>query len=165
MDVRCPCPECDSEVRIPDAHAGAPLVCKCGWTGKLADPLVADAGLNACPVCGTEDLYLQKDFPERVGFALVMAGVVGASYFWYHYSALGAIGVLIGFGVLDWIFFHTRPDVVICYRCLSQFRGVPLNPAHRAFDLAVHERYRQERLRKERLRVARQPGAKPLPPA
>jgi hypothetical protein len=42
-------------------------------------------------------------------------------------------------------------DVLVCYRCGAQHRGVAPSPAHQPFDLGIAERYRQERIRREQL--------------
>jgi hypothetical protein len=59
---------------------------------------------------------------------------------------------------LDVVLYYRVPDLTVCYRCLSQFRGPGSNPAGRflPFDLAIGERYRQERLRVEELRQQRE---------
>ena len=70
-----------------------------------------------------------------------------------------ALLVLLASAALDMVLFYVVPDVTICYRCLSQYRGAGANPGGRfaPFDLAVGERYRQERLRVEELRAGRRP--------
>ena len=80
--------------------------------------------------------------------AIVGLGVILASIAWANYSWIGTFGILFSFGLVDWIFFYTRKNVTVCYRCLAQFRGMVTNPAHHGFDLAIGEKYRQERLRK-----------------
>jgi hypothetical protein len=57
--------------------------------------------------------------------------------------------VLLGSAAIDGLLYYgIVGDVVVCYRCGCEHRGVP----SRAFDpheLAVAERYRQERIRRE----------------
>jgi hypothetical protein len=44
-------------------------------------------------------------------------------------------------------------DVSVCYRCGAEYRGFPVNPEHKPFELSVGERYRQEKIRREQLRT------------
>jgi hypothetical protein len=119
------------------------------------------AGLHACPWCATDDLYVQKDFPQGLGLALVVIGFVVSTVFWYHDRPVPALLVLLASALADMVLYSIVPNVTICYRCLCQVRGEGANPGNRfaAFDLAIGERYRQERLRIEQLR------GRPIPPS
>jgi hypothetical protein len=52
------------------------------------------------------------------------------------------------------LLYYRVPDVTICYRCESQFRGEGSSPPGRfkPFDLGIGERFRQERMRAEQIR-------------
>jgi hypothetical protein len=50
--------------------------------------------------------------------------------------------VLLGAAAVDALLYAFVPKVTTCYRCRADFRGVPLNPAHGPFELAVAEKYR-----------------------
>jgi hypothetical protein len=115
--------------------------------------------LASCAWCATDDLYIQKDFPQGLGLAIVIAGFVVSTVFWYYERPLPAYFVLLASALLDMVLYYRVPDVTICYRCLGQYRGAGSNPAGRfkPFDLAIGERYRQERLRAELLRQDRPP--------
>ena len=112
-------------------------------------------GLRACPLCATDDLYVQKDFPQGLGLAIVIVGFAVSTVFWYQDRPVPALGILLVSALVDMALFYVVPDVTICYRCLSQLRGGGANPGGRfkAFDLALGERYRQERLRIEELKA------------
>lgn len=51
--------------------------------------------------------------------------------------------VLLAAALLDGLLYFFVPRITVCYRCRSEFRGVPLNPEHEGFDLAVGEKYRK----------------------
>lgn len=99
--------------------------------------------LAACPVCGCRDLFVRKDFPQRLGLAVVVvagvAFVVLAARRTTFY--LGA-WVLLGAAAVDALLYAFVRRVTVCYRCRAEFRGVPVNPAHAGFELAVAEKYR-----------------------
>lgn len=150
------CPDCGRPLRF-DA-ADEKVACECGHVAVVDRSAIHDGRLERCPLCGTREMYLQKDFPHRIGVALVVAGVALATYFWANYSWIGTFGTLFLFGAVDFLLFYTRKDVTVCYRCLCQFRNAAVHPDHRAFDLAIGERFRQERKRKELLRHERADG-------
>lgn len=100
--------------------------------------------LTACPACGCRDLFIQKDFPKRLGLSVVtiaaIAFLVLASSRQHFY--LGVI-VLIVAALIDAVLYLVVPKITVCYRCRAEFRNVPLNPDHEGFELAVGEKYRQ----------------------
>lgn len=109
----------------------------------------------ACALCGTPDLYVQKDFPHRLGLAIVLVGIAASSIAWAYYWYPIALGVLMVTALFDLCLYYVMGSVVVCYRCLAQYRGTDRNTQHHAFDLAIGERYRQERIRLEALRRLR----------
>ena len=108
-------------------------------------------------VVQTTDLYIQKDFPQGLGLAIVFVGFAVSTVYWYYERPIPAFAVLLASALLDMVLYYKAPDVTICYRCLSQIRGQGSNPEKEShpFDLAIGERYRQERLRIEHLRERR----------
>ena len=107
-----------------------------------------------CPLCTTADLYIQKDFPKGLGLFIVLVGFAISTVFWYYEMPILTYLVLIISIALDFVLYYKVPDVTICYRCLSQFRGPGSNAPGRfkPFDLAIGERYRQERMRAQQIR-------------
>jgi hypothetical protein len=131
------------------------VVCRrCGTTHALPPKASADAGLEACPWCATTELYIQKDFPQALGLLIVMAQFAVSTVFWYYERPLATYAVLLASALIDWALYPRIQDVIVCYRCSSQVRGVGSNPdgRYKPFDLAIGERYRQERIRAQQLR-------------
>jgi hypothetical protein len=150
MELTFDCPACHKVGRIALGEESAEATCRaCGKSRELRTGALEPEGLRGCPWCATEDLYVQKDFPQGLGLAIVVVGFVVSTVFWYQDRPLPALSVLLVSALADMALFYLVPDVTICYRCLSQYRGGGANPGgrFRAFDLAVGERYRQERLR------------------
>jgi hypothetical protein len=104
---------------------------------------MADQPLTTCPHCGCRDLFVRKDFPQKTGLLVVV--IAGAAFL-----ALAArrgtfhlgVWVLVAAAAVDALLYAVVPKVTTCYRCRSDFRGVPLNPEHAPFELAVAEKYR-----------------------
>lgn len=159
MELTSTCPECSRVLRVELDESTEQANCPgCGHEQRLRAAAVAGGELQFCPACGTEDLYIQKDFPHGLGLAILIVGFAISTVFWYYMMPLATFAVLLASVFLDWILYYRVPDVTICYRCLSQVRGKGANPAGRlgGFDLAIGERYRQERLRIEELRAGTQ---------
>ena len=104
--------------------------------------------LTTCPKCGCADLFVRKDFPQKLGLAIVVVAAVAflalASRPRYFY--LGAL-VLAAAAIADAVIYLFVGRVTVCYRCRAEFRDVPVNPNHEAFELAVAEKYRNSTAR------------------
>jgi len=105
--------------------------------------LMANEPLKACSNCGCRDLFIRKDFPQKVGLAVVVVAavtfvVLAASRTTFWVAAL----VLVAAAVIDALLYLFVPKITVCYRCRAEFRGAPLNPQHEGFELAVAEKYR-----------------------
>src|SRR5437588_13126491 len=97
--------------------------------------------LNECPNCGCRDLFIRKDFPQKIGLSLV---IIAALEFLIlaarRQNFAWGIVVLLGAAVIDAILYAIVPRITVCYRCRSEFRDHPINPRHSGFDLAVGEK-------------------------
>ena len=100
--------------------------------------------LTICPKCGCKDLFVRKDFPQKIGLSIVIVAAV--AFLWLASSRqrfyLGAI-VLLAAAVLDALLYWFVPKITVCYRCRAEFRDVPINPDHEGYELAVGEKYRR----------------------
>jgi cell division protein FtsW (lipid II flippase) len=99
--------------------------------------------LTQCPHCGCRELFVRKDFPQKLGLAIVIVAAVAfivlaasRTTFW-----IGAL-VLVAAVVVDLVLYLFVPRITVCYRCRAEFRDVPVNPEHEGYDLAVGEKYR-----------------------
>jgi hypothetical protein len=163
MELTFECPQCGASGGVAEVERAESATCACGWSRPLRGTISGEGGLGACPFCATDELYVQKDFPHGLGLLIVIVGFAVSTIFWYYYLPALALAALLATAALDVVLYYLVPDVTICYRCLSQYRGAGSNPAGRfaPFDLAIGERYRQERLRIEELRARAGPDARP----
>jgi hypothetical protein len=155
MELTFSCPSCGTIGQVSSVETQTQASCRaCGTVRQLRTDTIEDGTLHACPWCATTDLYVQKDFPQGLGLAIVVVGFAISTVFWYYEMPISAYLVLLGSIGLDLVMYRLVKDVTICYRCLSQARGDGSNADGRfkAFDLAIGERYRQERLRAQELR-------------
>src|SRR3954462_11995592 len=101
--------------------------------------------LKTCPKCGGRDLFIRKDFPQKLGLSIVVIAavsflVLAASR---RYFYLGAIVLLVA-ALVDAALYWFVPTITVCYRCRGEFRDVPVNPEHHGFELAIGEKYRKQ---------------------
>lgn len=108
-------------------------------------PCLLDEMLRECPSCGCRDLFIRKDFPQKLGLAIVI--IAGVAFLWLAASRqrfyLGAI-VLVAAAIIDAAIYWFIPKITVCYRCRAEFRDHPINPDHAGFELAINEKYRQK---------------------
>ena len=99
--------------------------------------------LTTCPKCGCRDLFIRKDFPQKTGLlVIVVAGLAFLVFAARRGTFYLGVWVLVSAAAVDALLYVFVPKVTVCYRCRAEFRGVPLNPGHGPFELAVAEKYR-----------------------
>jgi hypothetical protein len=96
--------------------------------------------IEHCVVCGCNELFIRKDFPQRLGLAIVVVFGAAAVYC-FRYSVLMAWAALGAAVLLDLLIYALLGRVTTCYACRAEYRKCPLNPAHEGFDLATSEKY------------------------
>jgi len=155
MELTFSCPSCGAVGHVSPLEQATRALCRqCGQARPLHPEAIVHLQVQSCPWCLTTDLYMQKDFPQGLGLFIVVVGFGVSTVFWYYEMPIPAYLVLAVSMLLDFFLYYRVPDVTICYRCLSQLRGVGSNPGgrYKPFDLALGERYRQERIRAQQLR-------------
>jgi len=122
------CPACNSErsLQPPDLHGGY---------------------LQRCIACPSTELFVRKDFPQRLGVTIVAVGFIVSSIFWYYHNVMATFGVLLLTALIDVVLYLTMGNVLECYRCHAQYRGLPGFDDYDQFDLEAYEKHRQQALR------------------
>jgi len=155
MELTFSCKQCGAVGYVSPLEESLEAACRHCGTARPIDRLGCAGGeLEFCPLCMTADLYIQKDFPTGLGLFIVLVGFAISTVFWYYEMPILTYLVLIISIAVDFVLYYKVPDVTICYRCLSQYRGPGANAQGRfkPFDLAIGERYRQERIRAQQIR-------------
>jgi len=127
-----PLEECGATIECPRCHVKQPMT--------VTPAMRTEQTVDRCAVCGSRELFLRKDFPQRVGLAIVLVFGAAAIYF-FRTSVFAAFAVLAAAAVLDLIIYALIGKVTTCYACRAEFRRCALNPAHEGFDLATSEKY------------------------
>jgi hypothetical protein len=142
------CPHCDRLVELPLDPWPLELACPaCGARWPVPADAMADGKLRQCLVCPSRDLFVRKDFSQRLGVTIVVAGFAISSVFWYYRMPLWTYGVLFATALLDVVLYLVVGNVLECYRCQAQYRGIPGLEDYAPFDLETHEKHRQQQAR------------------
>jgi hypothetical protein len=143
------CPNCQSVNEGSWEGPGNSLQClACGYK-CTADAIFDEEGaLQNCVVCGSHDLFVRKDFPQRLGISIVVIGFILSTIAWYMHYVLWSFAALFATAFVDLILFFTMGNLLECYRCHAQIRGTEQQTRARPFDLEIHERYRQQAARR-----------------
>ena len=129
MELTFACPSCGVVDSVAPVESTLEATCRgCSRSHALRPGGFEDGLLKSCAWCGTSDLYLQKDFPQGLGLAIVIVGFAISTVFWYYEKPIPAYLVLLASALLDMVLYYRVPDVAICYRCLGQYRGKGANP-------------------------------------
>jgi hypothetical protein len=144
MHVTYACQSCDAALRQDFDDSTSALACAhCQQQIKLPPGAVEGHQVRRCLVCPSHDLYVRKDFPQRLGVLLVAVGIVGSSIAWYHQSLAWTFGILFATALADVLLFTLVGNALMCYRCGALYRGVAEMDSHGQFNLETHEKYRQ----------------------
>lgn len=128
------CPGCGREAVA--GLDGAGRCASCGKDASLEIPAAMREGrlVERCPSCQGDRLYVQRDFNQRVGLAIVIVGAALAPFTPFYSSLL--VAALVDAGL-----YALLPEITVCYRCDAHFRGFRRNPRHQAYDLHIAEQY------------------------
>jgi hypothetical protein len=121
---------------------------------SIAIPAAAIAGgqLERCLICPSRDIYLRKDFPQRLGVLIVVLGFVASSITWAYSRPIWTFAILFATALVDVVLYLVMPSALVCYHCGAQYRGLPGSDRYGGFDLETHERHRQQKIRAAELR-------------
>lgn len=138
--TRLECPRCAGVVEVPrDAVA---------WAGPAGEPVAAGAGeprLRRCLVCPCAELFVRKDFPQRLGVGIVVVGFAASCVTWAQRLLVPTFAILFGTALVDVVLYVLMPECLTCYRCGARYRGAAGH--FEGFDLETHEKHRQQRIR------------------
>lgn len=148
MNVDFACQSCRRVVRTDVAPDDAEIECpQCHRSITIPARAYDDQGqLQRCLVCPSTDLFVRKDFPQRVGVTIVAVGIIGSCITWANSMLLATFAVLFATALFDVVLYLIVPDALTCYRCNANYRSSDTG-RHGPFDLETHERHRQQAAR------------------
>lgn len=158
MTVTFTCTKCDRDVTASHEPGAAALSCpNCRAAYQIPEGAFVDGKLTRCLVCPSRELFIRRDFPQRLGVAVVVAGFIASSIAWYYYQIILTFAILFATALVDVILYVVVGGVLVCYRCHAHYRGVEGSDEHGNFELETHERYRQQAARLGERRPAPSP--------
>ena len=154
MNILFSCPTCNQNVRRDFEADATELSCPaCETSIKLNSECwgsIDENGqgqLRKCLVCPSTDLFVRKNFPQRLGVTIVAIGFGLSCITWAQHQIVATFGILFATALIDVVLYVLVGEVVECYRCHARYSGVSDPVSHGGFDLEVHERYRQQQAR------------------
>jgi DNA-directed RNA polymerase subunit RPC12/RpoP len=154
MNLTFACPHCHRPTRTELAAGATEFSCAaCGRNFPIAHDAIDDGRLSRCLVCPSADLFLRKDFPQRLGVGLVVVGLAASCVSWGFYQTNLTFVILFATAIADLVLYLVVPNALMCYRCGAQYRGSAEPDSHGPFDLETHERHRQQKARLQQQRT------------
>ena len=147
--VTSSCPDCSGlfQSEFDDASSTQASCPMCQSSLDLPQANMAGGYLQKCLVCPSTELFIRKDFPQRLGVTIVVIGFGVSCYFWAHHNVIATFAVLLITALIDVVLYLTMGNVLECYRCHAQYRGLPGFDDYDQFDLEAYEKHRQQALR------------------
>ena len=139
------CTACSAAVAIPDDAIGLET------PGIAATSVAGGSRLNRCLVCPSTELFVRKDFPQQLGLAIVVVGLLASCVAWAWHELIVTFGILFATAAIDVVLYLFMPDCLSCYRCGARYRGDGLRAQRGGFDLETHEKYRQQLARSRQM--------------
>jgi hypothetical protein len=133
-EIAFPCPRCGQEAVCGLDGRGRCRSCHHETSLPLPPALCETGVVESCSACGSALLYVQRDFNQKAGLAVVAIGAALAPFTPYYSSLMVA-------ALVDALLYALLPEITVCYRCHAHFRGFARNPRHQSFDLHVAEQY------------------------
>jgi hypothetical protein len=148
MNVTYVCPHCERTNRVDCTPEQTVLACEhCRQELRAPSEAFANGQLRRCLVCPSTDLFVRKDFPQRLGVTIVVLGLAASCIPWYYGRPVLTFAVLFATALCDLVLYLIMGSALTCYGCGAQYRGLDERDQHGGFDLATHERYRQRAAR------------------
>lgn len=147
MNIVFRCPHCDHTSQVEFGSETSQIACSgCQHTWPTSGAVQGDK-LHRCLVCPSTELFIRKDFSQSLGIGIVVAGIVLSSIFWGYHMPYWTYAVLFATALIDVVLYFAVGNLLQCYRCQAQYRGVPGLENHSGFDLETHEKHRQHKIR------------------
>lgn len=127
-----PLETCGPTMECPRCHESIPML--------ISESIRRDHTPDRCAICGGSEMFVRKDFPQRLGLAIVVVFGLASIYF-FRINAVISWAILASAVLLDVLIYLVIGKVTTCYACRTEYRKCRLNPNHEVFDLATSEKY------------------------
>lgn len=142
------CPHCGESCRHGVSESTAVLTCaSCHRSLRTTPSAIQEGHVTKCLVCPSSELFIRKNFPQRLGVGIVALGFALSCVAWFYHLLVTTFAILFATALIDVVLYVLLGEVLECYRCHAQYYGDEDLTQHDAFDLEVHERHRQMQAR------------------
>jgi hypothetical protein len=133
------------ELPPPSERASGEVSCsspskKSSISFSHSSSVVSGARVDQCSRCTSTAFYVQKDFDQRLGCAILALGAALALLAAWRFGGVWLVPVLLAFAAMDFVLARRVSPVVICYRCDTEYRDVPGAGTYKPYDPHVAER-------------------------
>ena len=148
MNITFRCRECDATSSLSVCESDVAVEClHCDHSIQIPTDAIEQERISRCLVCPSKELFVRKNFPQRLGVTIVVLGFAISCVTWYFHLVVATFGVLFATAGIDVLLYLLMGNALQCYRCQAHYTGVDGLEEHSPFDLEIHERHRQEQLR------------------
>ena len=145
MNVAFTCPKCQRSAKVEFDSGAKEIACpQCGYALDIPAGAVVDGHVHRCLVCPSSELFVRKDFSQRLVLLILFVGLGASCITWYFHMRYATLAILGGTALLDAVLYMFVGNLLECYRCQAGYRGVTGLDRYAPFDLEVHERHRQQ---------------------
>ena len=141
------CPHCEQTGRFECKNEAVAECEHCKKNPFQNDVSKFNDDLDSCLLCGSQEMFVRKDFPQRLGVTIVVLGFGASCVTWYFQWVAATFAILFATAFVDVVLYFAMGNVLECYRCHAHFRGLEKLDSRDPFDLEVYERYRQQAAR------------------
>lgn len=162
LNIAFACPKCEQTTQAAVSPETTELRCaRCDYVLPSTTGALQEGKLTRCLCCGSPELFVRKDFSQRLGVTIIVVGFLISTIFWWNYMPLASYATLFATALLDLVLYFLVGNLLECYRCHAQYRGLPELEQYGPFSLEVHEKHRQQaiRLREAERSVPAKPGS------
>ena len=83
------CPDCSGLLQATFDESHVEIQClECHANRDLPSPDMSGGYLQKCMACPSTELFVRKDFPQRLGVTIVVIGFAVSSYFWAYHNVM-----------------------------------------------------------------------------
>ena len=148
MNVAFHCDHCERTTQADIDVDTVTIPCRyCQAVHRIQPHAIEPGNVVRCAICPCEELFVRKDFPQRLGLIIILIQIISSSSTWYFHMIYWTFAILGASALLDFTLYMWIGNVLQCYRCQSQYRGIEGLEERDAFSLETHERYRQQEAR------------------
>jgi len=146
MRVSVYCSECLARIALPAPQETPSGSVSCPSkhppvSFSYSEAVKAGLRVDVCCRCSSTALFVQKDFDQRLGCAILAAGAALSLGVSWRFGGIWFVPALLVVAAADFILARRVAPVVICYQCDTEYREVPDLSAARAYDPHVAERF------------------------